>query len=77
MANKEITMEIMEYMVWVVEVTAAHFFCNDKAAAYDALNSSGLWNIYVEHYDTTHTLGMEYLLSEIKEYFDSNGVAVK
>ena len=77
MANKKITLEIMEYMVWIVEITAANFFYNDKTAAYDALKGSGLWNIYVEHYESTHTLGIEYLLNEIKEYFDTNGVVVK
>ena len=61
--------DTMEYMVWVVEITAAEFFKKDKTAAYDALKESGLWDIYVEHYDVTHTLGAEYLLEEIRECF--------
>lgn len=74
MAVNGMTLEVMEYMVWVVEITAAEFFKSDKTAAYDALKNSGLWDIYVEHYETTHTLGREYLINEIKEYFIKKGV---
>jgi len=65
---------MMEYMVWVVEITAAAFFAGDKTLAYNNLKSSGLWDIYVDNYDTTHTLGREYLIDEMREYFVANGV---
>ncbi|MCL2199015.1 MAG: DUF3791 domain-containing protein [Defluviitaleaceae bacterium] len=68
-------LNVMEYMVWVVEITAEELFKRDKTAAYDALKRSGLWDIYVNHYDTTHTLGKEYLLNEICEYFTKHGVS--
>ncbi len=68
--------EVMEYMVWVVELVAVEFFQNDKTAAYHALKSSGLWDIYINHYDTTHTLGKEYLVDEIREYFVEHGVKI-
>jgi len=69
-------LDMMEYMVWVVEIASAEFFHKDKTAAYDALKNSGLWDIYVEHYDITHTLGAEYLLDEMREYFPAHGVAL-
>ena len=74
MANQKMNLDMMEYMVWVVEIASAEFFNKDKTAAYDALRDSGLWDIYVEHYDVTHTLGAEYILDEMREYFPANGV---
>jgi hypothetical protein len=74
MPEPTITTDIMEYLVWVVEITAAQFFGGDKTSAYRALKGCGLWEIYVEHYETTHTLGKEYLLEEIGEYFAEHGV---
>lgn len=53
-------------MVWLVEIIAGTFFNNDKTAAYRALTDSGLWNIYVESYDTAHTLGGEYCIATQK-----------
>lgn len=76
MDKQNISLDIMEYMVWVVEITAAEFFRNDKTAAYHALKNSGLWGIYTGTYDTTHTLGKEYLLDEIREYFVKHGVKI-
>ena len=75
--KQKIDTDIMEYMVWVIEITAIEFFEKDKTAAYNALQSSGLWDIYVEHYDTTHTLGKEYLINEIREYFIDKGINIK
>ena len=68
--------DVMEFMVWVVEIAAINFFNKDKTEAYDALKKSGLWDIYVEHYDVTHSLGAEYLLEEMREHFPANGVVL-
>jgi hypothetical protein len=57
-------------------MAASEFFHNDKASAYHSLKNSGLWDIYVSHYDTTHTLGKEYLLEEIREYFLKHEVKI-
>jgi hypothetical protein len=73
MATTDISFEIMEYMVWVVEITARKFFNNDKGAAYRALHECGIWDLYVEHYDVTHTLGAEVILDEIKNSITSKG----
>ena len=74
MASRKMDLDTMEYMVWIVEIAAAEFFNKDKTAAYDALKVSGLWDIYVQHYDVTHSLGAEYLLNEMREHFPANGV---
>jgi hypothetical protein len=76
MTKQAIGLDVMEYMVWVVEIASEEFFTRDKTAAYDALISSGLWDIYIENYDVTHTLGAEYLLDEMREYFPAHGVAI-
>jgi len=67
-------LEVMEYVVWVIEIASREFFNGDKTAAYDALKKSDLWDLYTEHYDVTHTLGSEYLLGEMREYFVKNEV---
>jgi hypothetical protein len=74
MAKQKMTLEIMEYVVWVIEIAARKFFNNDKTAAYDTLKNSELWVLYVDHYDTTHTLGAEYILDEMHAYFIKNGI---
>ena len=76
MAVKSISFDIMEYMVWVVEIVAIELFNRDKNAAYNALKKSGLWDIYIDHYDTTHTLGKEVLIDEVREYFLEHEVIV-
>ena len=75
MTNQNMSLEIMEYVVWVVEIAAEEFFNGDKTVAYDTLKNSDLWSLYTEHYDVTHSLGSEYLLEEMREYFIKNGVA--
>lgn len=74
MTDNKMTFEVMEYIVWVVEIAANEFFNGDKTTAYNALKSSKLWNLYVEHYDVTHTLGVDYILDEMREFFWKNGV---
>ena len=66
--------KIMEYMVWVVEITAEAFFSKRKGDAYNALKKSGLWDMYITHYETTHALGQEYLLDEIRGFFIEKGM---
>ena len=73
---ENISVEIMEYLVWVIELAAGEFFNGDKTLAYEAMKKSKLWNIYIDHYDLTHTLGAEYLLDEMREYFVKNGVEI-
>jgi hypothetical protein len=74
MAKQKMTLEIMEYVVWVIEIAAREFFNNDKTVAYDTLKNCELWNLYVDHYDTTHTLGAEYILDEMRAYFVKKGI---
>jgi len=69
MANSNISFEIMEYMVWLIEIVADEFFEKNKNAAYSTLVECGLWDIYVDNYDTTHSLGKEFIINEIHEYF--------
>jgi hypothetical protein len=76
MAEQKISTDIMEYLVWVVEITSAEFFKKNKTLAYETLKNCGLWDIYATHYETTHTLGKEYLLNEIREYFTTHGVKI-
>ena len=64
---------IMEFMVFIVELAAENLFMNDKYAAYNALTESGLWNFYIDTYDTTHSLGEEALLDEMIARFGERG----
>ncbi|MCL2286789.1 MAG: DUF3791 domain-containing protein [Firmicutes bacterium] len=74
MQTQIMSFNIMEYMVWVIENTATEFFNGNKTAAYESLKNSGLYQIYMDTYETTHTLGQEYLIEEVREYFIVNGV---
>ena len=74
MAIQKMTLDMMEYVVWIIEIAAEEFFNGDKALAYDTLKNSSLWALYVDCYDVTHTLGSKYILDEMREYFDKNGV---
>ena len=74
MNKNKMTFEIMEFMVWIIEIVSAEFFGGDKTAAYNAMKNSGIWDIYVETYDVTHSLGKEYLMDEMREYFVNKGV---
>ena len=65
--------EIMEYMVWIVEIVSAKFFNNDKSATYKILNEQGIWDLYVQNYDVTHTLSADYILQEVEEIFTAKG----
>ena len=66
--------QVMEYVVWVIEIAARELFGGDKTTAYNTLKNSELWSLYTDHYDVTHTLGSEYLLNEMREHFAENGV---
>ena len=73
---EKMSFETMEYVVWVIEIAAREFFAGDKTLAYDALKNCGMWDLYTEHYDVTHTLGSEYLLEEMRDCFEKNGVEI-
>ncbi|MCL2020260.1 MAG: DUF3791 domain-containing protein [Oscillospiraceae bacterium] len=65
--------EVMEFMVWLVERVARKFFDGNKRLAYNQLKATGLWEHYVRHYETSHTLNEEYLLVDIKECLERHG----
>lgn len=73
MQNLAISNEIMEYMVWIVEIASNRFFKKDKTFAYNTLVKSGIWNLYVENYEVTHTLCADFILAEIKELLIAKG----
>ena len=76
MAKTIISFEVMEYMVWLIEIVANKFFEQNKNLAYNTLKECGLWDIYVDHYETSHTLGKESILDEIHEYFMKHEVNI-
>jgi len=76
MTKSNISFSIMEFMVWVVEVTANEFFNGDKTLAYNTLSETGVWDIYIDHYDTTHSLSKEFIINEINEYFIKHEVKI-
>lgn len=67
---------VMEFMVFVVEKTARAFFANDKTTAYNTLKQTGIWDFYVQNYETTHSFGIQALLEEIKDIMLKKGVAI-
>jgi len=74
MSIERINAEIMEYMVWVIELTAKELFGNDKSLAYSALKEHGLWDAYVQSFDVTHTLGANHIVLEVRDALTAKGV---
>jgi hypothetical protein len=62
-----ITLQQMNFLVYLIELTSARLFHGDRAQAFETLNNAGMLDFYSETYDTSHTLGSEYLLNEITE----------
>lgn len=71
--NDMISTEIMEYMVWIIEIAAHEFFNDNKTKTYKVLRDTNIWNLYIENYDVTHTLGAEYLKNEMREVLKMKG----
>ena len=74
MVTQSITIEIMEYMVWVVELVAHEFFNGDKYHAYRVLCEQGIWDFYVENYDITHTLSANSIVGEVRDILTTKEV---
>lgn len=66
--------EVAEFMIFIVEQVANRFFSGDQATAYLTMKSSGLWAFFTDTYDTSHTVGIEYLLEDAEKWFAQSGV---
>jgi len=74
MIKQNITTEIMEYMVWVVELVANEFFSGEKTHAYEVLNEQGIWDVYIQSYDITHTLSANHIIEEVRDILTAKDV---
>jgi len=70
------SVEIKDFLVYVIELCAEKFFNGDKSLAYSELKNNGLLDFYKETYDTSHTLSSAYILDEISEKLNKKRVAV-
>jgi len=61
-------------MVFVVEQVAGRFFSGDQAKAYLIMRESGLWDFFSDTYDSSHTLGVDYLMQDAENWFTKHGV---
>ena len=67
MIKQSINIDIMEYMVWVVELVADRFFDGNKTATFNVLKETGIWDAYIQNYDITHSLGANTIINEIHD----------
>ena len=74
MAMLKINTEVMEFMVWVIELVAHEFFDGDKVRAYKMLNEHGLWAFFIQSYDITHSFGANIIVGEVREVLTAKGV---
>jgi len=74
MVKQGITTEIMEYMIWVVELISNEFFNGDKTYTYRVLNEQGIWSTYVQSYDITHTLSANNIIGEVRDVLTAKEV---
>lgn len=68
--------EVADFMVFIVEQVANRFFASDQAAAYIAMKDSGLWDFFSDTYDTSHSLGVEYLMDDAEKWLKKSGVDI-
>jgi hypothetical protein len=67
--------EVADFMIFIVEQIANRFFGGSQPVAYAAMKESGLWDFFSKTYETSHTVGVDYLLRDASEWFDRNGVS--
>ena len=68
------TKQVMDWLVWVIEIVSENLCGGDKTKAYDMLKQNGILDWYEEHYELTHSLGQEYLLEEVREIVGKGGI---
>jgi len=74
MVRQSITIDVMDYMVWVVELVAHEFFNGDKSYTYNVLCEQGIWEFYIENYDITHTLSAKNIIEEVRDILTAKDV---
>jgi len=72
MLRRIITEEILNFMVEVVEIAAAGFYENDRAAAFKGLNDKMIWHHFVEKYEEKRNLPKGEILSQIGKMLGMN-----
>jgi hypothetical protein len=70
------TIEVKDFLVYLIELCSENFFNGDKSLAYSSLKKHGLLDFYKDTYDTSHTLSSGYILDEISEKLNIKRVAV-
>ena len=70
------SIEIKDFLVYIIELCADNFFNGDKSSAYSALKKHGLIDFYKNTYETSHTLSSGYILEEISEKIKIGRIAV-
>lgn len=66
--------KVADFMIFTVEQVANRFFDSDQQTAYLAMRKSGLWEFFSDTYETSHTVGVEYLMQDAEEWLTRSGV---
>jgi hypothetical protein len=66
--------ETKDFIVFLINIVAEEFFSGRKDIAYARLEKAGLLSFYSDTFETSHTLGKEYILNEVREKFKQAGV---
>jgi hypothetical protein len=64
------------FMNFVLVKVAEKFFENNISFAYKKMKESKLWDFFLTTYETSHSLSIEYLLLDSKNWFIKNGVKI-
>jgi len=70
------SIEIKDFLVYVIELCADKFFNGDKSLAYSVLKKHDLLDFYKDTYEASHTLSSGYILEEIGEKIKTEKIAV-
>lgn len=75
MLNRIISDEIMEFMVWVLEVAAGSFFAGDRALAYNTIKKNDIWEAYINEFEAKKCLSAGAVCGELNKLLEEKGVA--
>jgi hypothetical protein len=67
--------EVAYFMIYLVERIAEQLFGGRMTVAYEAMRDSGIWDFFVQTYETSHTLSVDYLTDDARRWFERSGIS--
>ena len=66
--------KVADWIIWIIDIISDDMCDGDKTKGYLLLKQNGIIDWYTQNYETTHSLGKEYLIDEVKGIVAKGGV---